>query len=153
MNSNGLDLTTETGRIVFTLNGAAPGAPRMTQRDKWMQRPCVMAYRGWCDQLRTAAPSLPIAADVDEINIVATYSPPESWSPRRRQLAIGTKKRSKPDGDNILKAVCDALWNDDHKLGDKVVCRRWGEIDQIQITILPVLASSPADGDGREERL
>lgn len=139
---------TATAPIVFTLNGAAPGAPRMTQRDKWMQRPCVMAYRAWCDRLRAVVKEecvLPAAEDVSEIRIVAFYKPPMSWSYTKRRLALGTKKRSKPDGDNILKAVCDALWKDDHKLGDKIVCRRWGECDQIQITIVPAAA-------GREGR-
>ena len=37
--------------------------PRMTQRDKWKKRPCVLRYRAYCDALRKFwqdAPSLPL---------------------------------------------------------------------------------------------
>ncbi len=28
------------------------GKPRMTQRDKWKKRPCVLRYRAFADELR-----------------------------------------------------------------------------------------------------
>lgn len=122
-------------KISFTLSGAAPGKPRMTQRDKWKKRPCVVLYRHWCDRLRAAAPALPQANDVEEIHVLATYVPPASWSGKKRAAAIGCKKRCMPDGDNILKAVCDALWERDEALGDKHVARRWGERDELCVTL------------------
>lgn len=34
--------------IEFTVPGNPCPKPRMTRRDKWMQRPCVMKYRKFC---------------------------------------------------------------------------------------------------------
>lgn len=128
----------EVNLISFKLSGAAPGKPRMTRRDKWKKRKCVVEYFAWCDRLRAAAPAMPNAEDVDDLIIMATYVPPASWSKAKRNAAMGTKKRSKPDGDNVLKAVCDALWENDEALGDKHESRRWGERDEISIVIQPV---------------
>jgi hypothetical protein len=102
----------------YTIPGEAPGKPRMSQRDKWKKRDCVVAYFGWCDLARKHCPDLPTAVSVDAYSIIAYYRPPASWSVAKQTAAIGTVKRTKPDGDNVLKAVCDALWKDDHALGD-----------------------------------
>ena len=38
---------------------------------------------------------------------------PESWSAKKKQAMAGLLHRTKPDRDNIDKAICDALWKDD----------------------------------------
>jgi Holliday junction resolvase RusA-like endonuclease len=112
-------------RLTITIPGPAMGAVRQTQADRWKQRPAVLAYRAWCDLARACAGVVPPAECVEEIRITAYYVPPESWSKRQRAAAIGGKMRTKPDWDNIGKAVCDALWKQDEALGDAVVKRRW----------------------------
>lgn len=41
--------------------------------------------------------------------VVAVWSMPKSWSIKKRDLNRLSPRPSKPDGDNVLKAVCDAL--------------------------------------------
>ena len=102
------------------------GAVRQTQADRWKQRPAVLAYRAWCDLARKCAGGkVPPAECVEELRITAYYVPPGSWSKPQRAAAIGGKMRTKPDWDNIGKAVCDALWKQDEALGDASVKRRW----------------------------
>ena len=122
-------------RISFTVPMAALGKPRMTRRDKWARRPCVVEYRHWCDMLRAACPRVPEAASVYTLEVIATYAPPASWSKARRVAAIGMHKRTRPDGDNILKGVTDALWADDSAVGDQIVRRRYGERDQAEVIL------------------
>lgn len=140
------DPTTATGKparapkvFTFGIDGRAPGKPRMTQSDKWKKRPCVVAYRAWADRLREAAPkNLPLAEHVEMVVVRAAYAPPESWSRKTKIAHIGQMMRSKPDGDNVAKSVCDALWSDDHKLGDILMQRRWGSDEGIQIEVFEV---------------
>jgi Holliday junction resolvase RusA-like endonuclease len=143
---------------VFVVDGPAPGKPRMTQRDKWKKRPCVVAYRAWCDRVRYAAGIVPLASAVSLVSVTAFYAPPPSWSKSKRAASIGQMKRSKPDGDNILKALTDALWSSDEMLGDQRVQRRWGECDPVvvrsAITRLgaPVAHPEPAGEAGAGRR-
>ena len=123
--------------IRFVIPGPCPGKPRQTQSDKWRQRPCVMAYRRWADEARRCAKgSIPRAETVELLVVLAYYQPPASWSKKKKTKAMGRKKRSKPDGDNALKACCDALWpDDDAALGDLFVQRFFGPRDETVILI------------------
>lgn len=128
---------------------AAIGKPTMTRSDKWKKRPCVLAYREWCDALRECFPNRPAALDVECWMVVAFYQMPASWSAKKKAQMYGQKKRSKPDADNIAKGVSDALWPNDHELGDLGgVERRWGDAD---CTIIYVWTdAAAARGEGRE---
>lgn len=135
-------LRSDGGKIIsFTVPESAMGAPRQTQSDKWKQRPCVMRYRDWCDLLREGCPNPPDPETVEEVSVKSVYVPPLSWSKRKRSAAMGTRKRTKPDGDNVMKGVFDALWKRDEKLGDEAVSRWWGEH---QFTEVVIRVASPA---------
>jgi hypothetical protein len=95
----------------FTYRGLPIGKPRMTQRDKWQKRPCVLAYRKFCDDIRDQAGSLP--ANPDGV-IVSAFSPmASSWKETKKRTMEGKPNRQKPDHDNIAKAVGDALFDED----------------------------------------
>lgn len=51
------------------------------------------------------------------LRVRAFYAPPKSWSGRKAAAALGTPKTSKPDIDNVVKLIKDALngvvWVDD----------------------------------------
>jgi Holliday junction resolvase RusA-like endonuclease len=117
---------------------AAIGAPRMTRRDVWQQRPCVVAYRAWKDQVRLRAPkTLPEAATVVRLDWVAEYRPPESWSRKRQMEAIGKPKRTKPDRDNIDKAILDVLFPGcDEKIPAGEISKCYAAEDRLTITIV-----------------
>lgn len=120
----------------FVVPGAPMGKPRMTQRDKWQKRPAVLRYREYCDRIRAAAGSLPPGAYA--IAVLAWMPMPESWSKKKKEALCGQMCRSKPDWDNIGKAVCDALLEDDSILGGGTCWKFWcwdGQ-EQTQITVL-----------------
>jgi Holliday junction resolvase RusA-like endonuclease len=113
---------------MFCVRTRPVGSPRMTQRDKWAQRPCVLAYRAFADALRAEAPNLPPASRVLSLKVTAAFATDDAslW---------GTPYRKKPDADNILKSVMDALWKDDHKLGDVSADRKWEREDSVRVVI------------------
>lgn len=126
----------KSSKISFTIPGAPMGKPRMTQRDKWKKRPCVMRYRAWADKARAAAPkSLPIQPL--SVSWVAYLPMPKSWNRYRRETLQGKLHRQKPDRDNIDKAVCDALWKDDSVIALGSLEKRWddGKGPRIEVTV------------------
>ena len=88
------------------------GAPRMTRRDRWAKRPCVVAYHAFCDAIRAAAGTMPPASRVECISVQAFFHD------EKNEHAECEPYRKKPDWDNVFKGVVDALWEDDQKLGD-----------------------------------
>lgn len=75
------------------------------------------------------------------LTIEAAYAPPSSWSKKNRAAAIGTWKETKPDLDNIVKLVKDALngvaYVDDKLVTDLAASKVWGESNALVITIKP----------------
>jgi len=83
--------------------------PRMTQRDKWKQRPCVMEYRAFKDKLRFAKLVLP------ESFCVTFFMPmPASWSQKKKAAMEGKPHKGRPDLDNLTKGLLDFLPEDSH---------------------------------------
>ncbi len=75
------------------------------------------------------------------VEIVATFPIPASWPKWRRTKAVaGTEYHgSRPDGDNILKAVGDGLngvvWRDDSQLAMCGVTKRYGTVAGVAVTV------------------
>ena len=105
--------------------GDPVGKPRMTQRDRWKKRPIVLRYRDYCDRIREAAPSRLRTVDTYAIRIVAYIALPPSWSDKDQQMYAGKLHRQRPDFDNICKAVCDALFEEDSIIGDGRCQKLW----------------------------
>lgn len=100
--------------------------PRMTRRDKWMKRDCVVRYREFCDELRSMnfrfEPS-------DHITFILPM--PESWPKSKRLKYDGQPHKSKPDLDNLVKSICDALYDNDSGIWDFRATKIWGERGEI----------------------
>ena len=114
------------------------GAPRMTQSDKWKKRDCVVRYRAFKDEIRLAVKSqMPEinASDVQSLSWTAYFSPPQSWSKKRRAAAMGMLHRSKPDRDNVDKGVLDAMFAEDSGIASGYLAKRWGEPARLEITV------------------
>jgi len=125
------------GTMRIVIPGPPPGKPRMTQRDKWKQRPEVVRYRQWCDRVRAAVGDLlPAAERVAEVNWTAYFEPPPSWSKNRRVAAIGQRHRSKPDRDNIDKALLDCLFRRDERIADGTLRKRWDWNARLEVEII-----------------
>jgi Holliday junction resolvase RusA-like endonuclease len=50
---------------------------------------------------------------------------PESWSRKKRALYDGQPHQQKPDLDNLVKAVLDAIYGDDSGIWDTHSQKRW----------------------------
>lgn len=122
--------------LTIVVPGPPIGKPRMTQRDKWRQRPAVMRYRAWADRVRAIAGVLPPAERVLSLSWTAYFEPPKSWPKKRRLAAIGTKHRVKPDSSNISKGIEDILWPaGDSALADGSYAKRWDWDARLEIRI------------------
>lgn len=111
--------------------------PRMTQRDKWKKRPCVLRYRDYCDALRAAWPRL---ADGHQqpfpshgYHAIFHLPMPKSWSKKKKAQMNGQPHQQKPDKDNLEKALLDALCADDSYIYDGRVSKYWADAGYIQI--------------------
>ena len=99
--------------------------PRMTKfTDR--QKTGLVRYREFRDLLKDAIPNPPPAGIVTAVNWTAYFEPPKSWNKKRRLEAIGKIHRSKPDRDNIDKAILDSLWpGGDSAIGPGKIDKRW----------------------------
>lgn len=94
--------------------------PRMTRSDKWKKRKCVLEYRAFCDELRLKHPNpLPINVQIDFILEI-----PQS---KKKSIMSGWAHQQKPDLDNLVKAVLDALCEDDSHIARLHASKVWGE--------------------------
>ena len=101
--------------LSFTVYGVPMGKPRMTRRDKWKQRDCVVRYRAWADHVRTVAGvrEKQELLKPTRLTLRAYFPMPKSWSARTKLNAVGHPHIQKPDLDNIQKALMDALFVND----------------------------------------
>lgn len=95
--------------------GNPVGKPRMTRRDKWAQRPCVLRYRTWADAARQSAglTGKVTLRRAMRLSYTAYFEMPASWSKRKRVEHLGQPHLQKADSDNVLKAIMDALFEND----------------------------------------
>ncbi|MDU1091911.1 MAG: RusA family crossover junction endodeoxyribonuclease [Leclercia adecarboxylata] len=112
-----------------TYNITPMGKPRMTRADKWKKRPEVLRYRAFCDHVRLLGVELPEAG----AHVTFVLPMPKSWSNKKHQQFNGQAHQDKPDFDNMLKALMDAIYADDAHIWDARVTKLWGEEGQIII--------------------
>lgn len=103
--------------------------PRMTVRDKWKQRPPVLRYRAFCDEVRLTRISLPDCG----WHVTFVLPMPASWSKKKKAEMSGKPHQQKPDADNLLKALMDAIYDEDCAVWDVRVTKLWGETGLINI--------------------
>jgi len=110
--------------------------PRMTQRDKWHKRGCVVRYWDFKDEVRRLNVKLPAHGAW-----VTFYLPmPKSWSNKKRDEMYLTPHRQKPDLDNLIKALGDAVYDDDSVIWDIRASKWWelsGAIDILDLRWQP----------------
>lgn len=106
--------------------------PRMTQRDKWKQRPAVVRYRAYKDAVRILTQGRPFPTSGATVEF---YLPlPASWSKKRRNAMEGQPHQQKPDLDNLLKGLWDAMMVEDAMIWDLTGVRKlWASSPCIKI--------------------
>ena len=117
----------------ITVPGAPCAKPRMTRRDKWKQRKCVMAYRSWADEARAQlgrTTKLMLEKPM-RLMVEAHFAIPKS----HKKTIPGNYHTVKPDGDNILKAVCDSLFHNDQMVVEASITKFWAGNDGARVKI------------------
>lgn len=73
------------------------------------------------------------------LTINASFKPPKSWSKRKVADHLGRPHVSKPDGDNLAKAVSDSLnriaYADDSAIFAQTITKFWKEEEGTEIII------------------
>ena len=92
----------------FYLETNPVGAVRQTHSDRWKQRPAVLRYRAYCDELRYAA-RLQNFFLGDRNIMIFTIAMPPSWSKKKKEAMNGKFHAQKPDLDNLEKSCADSL--------------------------------------------
>lgn len=109
--------------LFFTVPGEPMGKPRQTQQDKWKKRPCVLRYREYCDRIRAAAGPIPL--NPLAVHIRAHLPMSTSWSKKKKAAMLGQRHQQKPDWDNVGKAICDALFEEDSCIAVGITEKFW----------------------------
>lgn len=119
----------------FVIPGTPVGKPRQTQRDRWAKRKCVMDYRAWADTARAmiGRTTKYELKGPHRLEVVAHFAIP----PSHKKTIAGQYHTVKPDGDNVIKALADALFHNDQMIVDQRIVKRWAGQDgaRVEITV------------------
>ena len=96
--------------------------PRMTQRDRWAKRQIVIDYFAFRDTVKQEIKRLLALQNNndkkswEELDICFFIPMPKSWSKKKRSAMAGTPHKQRPDLDNYIKGLLDALLEEDCKV-------------------------------------
>jgi Holliday junction resolvase RusA-like endonuclease len=90
----------------------------------------------FADRIRTRFEGVPLSG-VHSLSWTAYFPMPESWSKKRKLAMRSTGHYSKPDRDNVDKAILDALFEQDSGVSHGTLVKLWddGNGPRIEITI------------------
>ncbi len=104
--------------------------PRMTRSDKWKQRPAVMKYWRFKDELH-----LHVKGTLDPKFDVIFYVPmPKSWSEKKKTAFFRKPHQQRPDVDNFTKGLMDSLCKEDSHVYDVRMQKYWAYEGSIELT-------------------
>ncbi|MGG4288354.1 RusA family crossover junction endodeoxyribonuclease [Priestia megaterium] len=97
------------------------GAVRMTRRGKFVSE-TAQRYLSYKDEIKRQivkqVKERELMKDEIEVEVMFFMPIPQSWSKKKREAAVLKPHKSKPDIDNLLKGLFDALngliWKDDN---------------------------------------
>lgn len=102
--------------------------PRMTQKDKWQKRPATDRY--WAFKNECLAKNVQVYTG-DRITFVLPF--PKGWGKAKRETCDGSRHTVTPDIDNLLKALLDAVLEDDAHISSLYIEKVWGKEGKIII--------------------
>lgn len=106
--------------------------PRQTKSDVWKKRPVVMKYRKFADELRAFCKKHNFVPG-EELEMEFHIPMPKSWSKKKKAEMEGKPNRSRPDSDNLAKAVLDALLPEDSTVWSLNIIKRWSREGYIDL--------------------
>ena len=120
----------------YLILGNPCGKPRMTRRDKWKKRACVMNYRSWADEARTIVFGNPMLKQrlsrPTKVDIIASFEIPKS---QQKKVKPDDWHTVTPDADNLQKSVFDALFENDQMIVDVTCLKKWALVPSVSLTI------------------
>ena len=105
--------------------------PRMTQRDRWAKRQCVLDFFAFRDRIKQELKkknALLIEEgpfNWDELEIIFLVPMPKSWSKKKKALMAGKPMQQRPDIDNYLKGLFDATHEEDATIWKVTASKIW----------------------------
>lgn len=136
--------------LAFTVKGPGvpKGRPRFTRQGRAYTPKATENFEKWvranAKQTMMKNGVRMIESGAVSIKIMFRFAPPASWSNKRRQAAIAARapKITKPDLDNLVKAVTDAMnavvYDDDNRIYSIEACKICGPVDDIGIVVQTV---------------
>jgi Holliday junction resolvase RusA-like endonuclease len=97
---------------MFIYRGEISSKPRMTQRDSWKKRTCVVKYYSFKDNISLQAKQQNFTVH-ESIDVVIGVQMPKSWSKKRKIEMEGMPHQQRPDIDNYEKSILDSLCEED----------------------------------------
>lgn len=111
------------------------GKPRMTHRDRrGDKRPAVAKYHAFKDEVRLKKVKLAYWGE----HYIFSIPMPKSWSKTKKMMHYGTPHMQTPDTDNLVKALLDAVFDDDSKVWDFRATKLWAYEGEIEVLKLKV---------------
>jgi Holliday junction resolvase RusA-like endonuclease len=104
----------------------------MTRRDRWQQRPAVIKYYQFKDDIIEAA--INTEFQLGERFVAVFMLPmPKSWSKKKKVQMALRPHRQVPDTDNLIKALADCLLTEDSHVWDMRGVKLWANEGAIYI--------------------
>jgi Holliday junction resolvase RusA-like endonuclease len=117
--------------VAVFIKCAPMGAPRQSSSDRWKQRPVVMRYRAYKDEIRRQVLEQVGEHGADDLSkctmfTLSFYLPfPKSYGKNKRILLESSGHNEKPDIDNLIKGVFDTICEDDKHIKHVTASKYW----------------------------
>lgn len=105
--------------------------PRMTRADSWKKRPIVLKYWDFKDHIKSWAIRENFKLG-NEIYVIFHIPMPKSWSKIKKTQMIFADHQQRPDVDNLLKGLMDALLEEDSHIHTVYARKIWSNEGSIE---------------------
>lgn len=105
--------------------------PRMVSSDRWKKRPIVQKYWAYKDLIRLHKVEIPVPC-----RIIFNIPMPRTWSEKKRLEMNDRPHQQKPDIDNLIKGLFDAIHEEDCHIWGVHAEKRWAKVGSIKIGTL-----------------
>ena len=117
-------------KLLYTIPVEPVAKPRMTRSDSWKKRECVVKYWEFKDSIQKHLTDLTLPVP----GIARFFVPmPKSWSKKKKAAMLHQPKLTVPDVDNYVKALLDAVYDNDSEVWDFRGVKVWSDTGYIEI--------------------